>query len=175
MDQITEALESYKSAIADNYSSYISNVFNRMVEQFGASLKGAGNDWKYAKVYRETIRPNLRINPEFVKNGTAKLNAPYEIDEHKLSKNAQNYAVATVEYWKDKIKAKLVNLDMVNVRRLDGISFVITGTNKLGTIAIEQNMIVNVSSKGTLFNQFPSRIYVNGKFMSEAAYKKATA
>jgi hypothetical protein len=33
-------------------------------------------------------------------------------------------------------------------------------------------MIINVSPKGKLFNQFPARIYVNGKFTSAAAYAK---
>jgi hypothetical protein len=36
-------------------------------------------------------------------------------------------------------------------------------------------MIMNVSSRGTLFNQFPARIYVDGKFTSEAKFKKEIA
>jgi hypothetical protein len=58
------------------------------------------------------------------------------------------------------------------VRALDGARFRIVGIKNDRSICIEQDRIVNVSPKGTLFNQFPARIYVNGKFTSAAAYAK---
>lgn len=39
-------------------------------------------------------------------------------------------------------------------------------------VRIEQSVILNVSSKGKVSNQFPARIYVAGKFVSEAKFKK---
>lgn len=35
-----------------------------------------------------------------------------------------------------------------------------------------QDRIFNVISKGTLYNQWPARIYIDGKRISEAAYKR---
>ena len=70
------------------------------------------------------------------------------------------------------IAAKLGELDGAEVRHLDGYRFAVVGTKDGRTVRIEQDMIVNISVKGTLFNQFPSRIYVDGKFTSAANYAK---
>jgi hypothetical protein len=97
----------------------------------------------------------------------------YVINAEKLANHAKCYADATVEEWLGKINAKLGDLVDAEVKRMDGVAFLITGSRNDHKVAIEQRMIVNVSARGTPFNQFPARIRVDGKAISEAAYKKA--
>lgn len=93
------------------------------------------------------------------------------LDPVKVKEAAQQYADMVAESMKDKIMFKAGELQNPEVRNMSGWEFLITGEVKGSKVYIEQNMILNCSSLGTLFNQFPARIYVDGKFMSEAAYK----
>jgi hypothetical protein len=71
-----------------------------------------------------------------------------------------------------KVNVKAGELTDSKVLRVSGANFRITGMKGDKKVMIEQNQIINVSVKGKLFNQFPARIYVDGKFYSAAAFKK---
>jgi hypothetical protein len=165
---LMDVLDKYKPAIATRYSSMIESQFKRMVDQFGPTLRGVYNS-SSAKFYRETISNVLERQ-----TGTYRMSElpPQKIDAVRLKKAADSYADETISSWKDKIQNKLGELDNGEVKHLDGYRFNITGNRGGKNIRIEQDMIINVSSKGTLFNQFPARIYVDGKFISEAKYKE---
>lgn len=80
-----------------------------------------------------------------------------------------------VAVWANKVQAKMGELDDATVHYVSGTAFRITGTRGGRKVTIEQHMIINVSRLGRLFNQWPSRIYVDGQFTSEAKYKKMFA
>jgi hypothetical protein len=97
----------------------------------------------------------------------------YTINADTVAKFADKQVTEMLASWEAKLVAKLAELDNAEaVRQHSGVAFIITGTKAGQPVSIEQSMIVNVSSKGLLFNQFPARIYVAGKFTSEAAYKR---
>lgn len=72
---------------------------------------------------------------------------------------------------KVKMLEKAGEIENPKVEDLSHYQFAITGQMKGRTVRIEQDIIINRSANGKAFNQFPARIYVDGKFTSEADYK----
>lgn len=168
---LAAALETYKPIIAADYAARVTHLFSRMVADLGPCLKGISNSWTWAKVFNGTISPVVTWEGGSRIHNTASAS----IDAERLAKVADTYAAQAIMNWADKIDAKMGELDDAIVENMDGVAFRITGSRTGRKVVIEQQMIVNVSSQGTPFNQFPSRIYVNDKFHSEAAYKRLFA
>jgi hypothetical protein len=161
MTDLTTALEAYKPNLEERFISFTTGRFNRLVEQFGPTLRGVYNSNEYRNwqaIAGCTARTGDRTSSEYV------------LDEARLAAAAKQFADETVVAWAAKIEGKLGELADATVQRLDGARFNIVGTKNGRNVCIEQEMIVNVSSKGTLFNQFPARIYVDGKFTSAAKF-----
>lgn len=161
MTNLTTALEAHKPSLEAHFIRFTTARFNRLVEQFGPALRGIHNSRQYtnwAAIAGCTVRLGDRISSE------------YALDDARLAAAATQFADATVATWADKISAKLGDLTDASVRHLDGYRFAVTGMKGDRKVTIEQDMIVNVSNKGTLFNQFPARIYVDGKFTSAAKF-----
>ena len=161
MTNLTTALEAYKPDLEARFVSFTTNRFNRMIEQFGPALRGIYNSDQarnYGAIAGCTKRLGDRVSSEIV------------LDDARLAAAAKSFAEETVAAWATKIEAKLGELTDADVRHLDGTRFNIFGYKGERRVRIEQEMIVNVSSKGTLFNQFPARIYVDGKFTSAAKF-----
>jgi hypothetical protein len=100
-----------------------------------------------------------------VRTGTGtRRDEPYVLCEQRLAK----FAAALADQWAtevlNKVDAKVGELADANVLYAGSANFVITGTKNGRGVRIDQQQIINCSSKGTLFNQYPSRIYVDGKF-----------
>ena len=153
---IDEIFENHKPILEQKFKDNVYRTFNNIVEDLGPELKGVYNDWTWAKVFSNVVKPVYL-------NGS--------INEERLNAFAKNYAYNTVENWKAKINEKLGDLDNGEVHNLNDTSFSITGTKEDHKVYIEQQMIVNISSKGTLFNQFPARMYLDGKAISAKKFK----
>ena len=93
-------------------------------------------------------------------------------DEDKLQEASNKYADNVIQAWKDKIQYKLGAIDNAECKKLTGMSFLITGTKHGKEVRIEQQVIVNRSKHGLLFNQFPARINYDGKAISERRFKE---
>jgi hypothetical protein len=165
--ELSAAFEAFKPMIAESYARMVSRAFDRMVEQFGPALRGVYNS-ESAKFYGETVA-------RFTTRQGNRLSDPVVMDADKLAKGAAAYADAVVMEWAAKVEGKVGELDAAEVKRMDGIAFLIRGTRGGKKVEIEQQMILKSSPRGTLFNQFPARIYVDGKFTPEAKYKAAFA
>jgi hypothetical protein len=163
MTNIASALESFRPELETRMINFVHHTLERLVRVYGPALRGVVNSRDY-NVYANSVRPVTR------RVGVGSVNDPVEINEAYLAKRAAEYAEATVASWAAKIEAKLNGLNDAEVIRGQGASFTLRGTKNGRRIVIDQDMIVNCSSKGTLFNQFPARIYVDGKFMSAAKY-----
>lgn len=158
---ITTALEAYKPSLEAYFVNFAERRFANLVNQFGPALRG---------VYNSDQARNWGAISSLARSTGDRVNSAYVLDADRVAAAATVFADATVATWADKISAKLGELDNAEVRHLDGYRFAITGQKAGRSVRIEQDMIVNVSSKGTLFNQFPARIYVDGKFMSAAKF-----
>lgn len=140
----------------------ITNTFARFVAEYGASMKGIYNSrngqfWKYS-VSVCCDRSNHFATADYILNA------------EKVALFAAQMAVEMANEVLAKVNAKVAELQNANVVLVSGANFVITGTKNDQNVRIEQNQIINVSVKGKLFNQYPSRIYVNGKFTSAAKF-----
>lgn len=131
-------------------------TFKELVAKFGPTVSGVANSRQY-RVWAETVRPCCdRIGN--------RLTDAYLLSEDRLSRFAAALSADLADEVLAKVDAKIGELDQPCVRRVSGANFVITGAKAGRAVRIEQNQIINVSVKGKLFNQYPSRIYVDGKF-----------
>lgn len=167
---LATALADFRPVIAARYVNLIQYGFNQLTSKFGSSMNGVYNSESY-KFFTETVRPCLKNIGGQVVAGRQEP-AHYVINDEALARRADEYAAAAVEAFRVKIEGKMGELESATVRSMGAGSFVISGTKNGTKVTIEQEMILNQSSKGTLFNQFPARIYVEGKFTSEAKFKK---
>ena len=162
------ALRELRPSIAADYAAQIRRQFARMVEHFGdASLRGINNAYVWAPLWRETVRPATAATVSSDRRSVS-----YAINEEKLAVIAADYAEEATLAWRDKIAAKMGELDRVSIERLGSATFRITGWRGGCVIELVQSMIVNVSSKGKVFNQFPAHMRVDGGAKSWAAYQR---
>lgn len=158
------ALDRAKPQIAERYSSLIRGAFARMVARHGASLNGVSGDWDYARLFRETVRPCC-----------IRADRQYAICDAALAARSSAYAAEAVSACRDKIMGKIGNLSNVTFADIGGVNFRIIGYRSGQKVEIEQSMILNFSKLGKPFNQFPARIRVDGKSVSEKAYKEGVS
>ena len=168
---ITTALNLFQPELEARYASQVTEYYGKIRSKLGSAFANVYNDWTYARVFQLTVAPNCdrvkTVDNEF--DGSSR---EVVLNQVKLARNAAIYASETIAAWEGKITAKLGELDNADVKRLTGCTFQITGTLSNHKVVIEQTIVTKVSSKGTVFNQFPARIYVDGKFTSEVQYKK---
>jgi hypothetical protein len=166
---IEEAYQQALEVIAAKYEDRVRRIFEEIKYQFGPTLKGIYNS-TWGRGYKELIVPNI----DTVNVGIDAREAIKVINEDKLCRNGLREAERVVAVWKDKIASKVGDLTDVEVHAIDWGSFRITGMFNEQYVCIEQQMIVNVSSLGKVFNQFPAHIYVDGKVTSAKAYRDWT-
>lgn len=133
------------------------------------------NHPSYARLWSNTMK-YLEENRGHVWDRDSRSYSPddYVLVEEKLSAFCAKWAAAELEDAALKLAAKVADLTEVSVSHVSGNGawFTVNGKRGADYVRVEQSQIVNVSSRGTIFNQWPSLIYVNGKKVSEAAYKR---
>lgn len=163
-NELTAALEAHAPRFAEYYREQTSRLFDRLTKEYGPALRGiynSGESYYMAVVQQITDRAK-----------SSSFNEPYTLNEEKLAAYADKAAKELVTAWIGKIEQKVGELDSPEVCHVNGYAYLITGTRDGHHVSINQNMIVNVSKHGLLFNQFPARITVDGKKISAAAYAK---
>jgi hypothetical protein len=156
--------------IVDTYKTHVAYMFDNMVKVHGLNLKGVVNSFEFARQYMVVVKPCV----SYSSTGIGVFDKEYFIDEDKLNRIAYEYAEMAISAWEAKLNKKIGDLNSIELlwNSIDCSSFTVRGIRDESIVKIEQQMIINVSSKGMMFNQFPARIYVNGKSTSEAKYKK---
>ena len=98
------------------------------------------------------------------------------LDDALVQRWAEQEADLMINSCIDKLCKKLGALDSAEVLDFYGFQrFTVTGVLNGHRVRVEQSMILNVSPKGKLFNQFPALIYVDGKKTPESRFAAATA
>lgn len=168
---IDQAFEALKPALVERYIEQVRNSFAYIVGKYGPTVRGVFNSTDVHN-WSQLVSPNVNRVSE---NGFVRANSEVYLDEVKLAINAQHYADAAAQAWRDKIDAKIGDLENVSIKKWSGCNFLISGHRNGKAVAIDQNIVTKASPRGRLFNQFPARIYVDGKFTSESKYKKLFA
>ena len=136
--------------------------FAELVARFGESIKGVANSRQYS-VWREIVSPCCE------REGN-RPGAKVIINDEYIARYANKLSDEMADEILAKVNTKAGELSDGKVNRVSGANFVITGKKGDRFVRIEQNQIINVSVKGKLFNQYPSRIYVDGKFTPANAF-----
>jgi hypothetical protein len=141
---------------------HVRAAFAALTASFGPSLSDVANSRQY-RLWAETVRPCCD------RSGN-RAGASYSLNEQRVASFAASLANDLATEVLAKVDAKVGELENSCVRRVGGANFVISGVKSGRNVTIEQNQIINCSVKGRLFNQYPSRIYVDGKFTSAAKF-----
>jgi hypothetical protein len=169
-----------RERIRVQYVNQVRRYYQMLLEKYGPTFQIRDVWSPHRVVYREVVEPSLEY--ETARNAqpgeyvVRSFYGPKYLDEGKLQANADRYAEAQLGPMVEKIRSKVGLLSDLKFSEWSGPArFRLTGSWQGKSVVLEQDMIVNVSSKGKLFNQWPSHIYVDGKFLSEAAYKRLLA
>jgi len=166
-DALKESMLVYAPALAADYDAFVRRQFKAIIDDLGPELKGVYRSSRWARSF-QAIRDSLHQEVS-----SSYRSSTYSLDESKLKQNAKRYGEQVSLEWYGKLRAKLGELENVTVSPPNrGGDVVVTGNHKDDKVRIVQQRIFKVSQLGTPFHQFPARIYVNGKFMSEDSYKK---
>lgn len=160
----TELKAELVAVFKEQISTSIVWQFNRLHEIYGPTFKGVYNGRSYS-VWKETVQPCTE------RQGN-RMTDPIVLSEERVARFSLAQAELFAEELIAKVNSKAGELADSKAIRVSGANFVITGKKDDKQVTIEQNQIINVSVKGKLFNQYPARIYVNGKFTSAAAFNK---
>lgn len=101
--------------------------------------------------------------------------AIYFLSEEKLAKYADRWAHMQVDGMIAKTVSKIGDLDDVTYRFHGYGDFNINGTINGKAVRVDQQTVIKQSSKGTIFAQFPMRLYVEGQFTPAKKYADAVA
>lgn len=173
-EAVHAAFQPAKERIAKQYEERVTGLFEKMKGDLGPGLKNINNNWTWARTYNSTVRDNLKGIPDpESKRPLSGFDKLYSIDSDKLRTNGIRFADGAVRESAQKVLSKLGKVDSISASIDSGSNyFLATAMKGSRKVSIQQQMILNVSSRGTLFNQWPARINVDGKSVSEAKYKK---
>ena len=152
-------------AIAKDYIEYTEPLVKRTLEKF-PTLRGSAWDGYYFD--RVIAMQHCEVMEKSIYAGQS----TFQYSKERTELAAKRYAEDQCLAWFEKLNRKLVNVTDMTMTRLSRNEYYFVA--KLGDkkIAINQQRILKCSPKGKMFHQFPARIYVDGKFYSEANFKK---
>ena len=169
MTNLTALLPTFdalKPGIAADFVANVTKRVERLIAEYPTNISKLSSEWgRDGNEYRQ-----LR---GFI-TGIHERGVAISVNHEYIAKFSKQYADDQIAAFTLKLVKKVGNLNDVVIHDLSPNSFTFLITGKLGVfdVRIEQNRIINVSPKGTPFHQWPSRIYVEGKFTPESAYKK---
>ena len=163
-NELTTALEAHAPRFAEYYREQTTRLFARLTKEYGPALRG---------IYNSSESYCMAVINQITDRGQSRsVSEPYTLSAGKLEAYADKAAKELVSAWIGKIEQKVGELESPEVCHVNDYAYMITGIRDGHAVSINQNMIVNVSSRGLLFNQFPARITLDGKKISAAAYAK---
>ena len=161
--------DAYAPILAADFVAYHTRVITRLIEKYEGNMRGLANAYGTdGDAYR-----NSGYYISYTGGYPASPRTAIGVDVEALQKDGDKYAEVTIQSFVAKLTRKLAPLTDVEVLWAKGSGqFTITG--KLGNrqVTVHQDRVFKISSKGTPFHQWPARIYVEGKFTTEAAFKK---
>lgn len=167
---LTDAFTYHKPVVKAEFAARYQRVFDKLREMYGDKV--LTNMYTKAGYAMGCIVSPVVSKAEGFKFNT---NEVYYLDAEKVDRMADFEADKVLKAWQDKLNAKLIGATDATVTEF--YANYIEVTAKLGdaTVTLRQQRIFNFTIEGNMYQQFPALIYVDGKKVSEAAYKKMTA
>lgn len=170
---IRAEFEPLVAALYGDFKSHMTRHSERLLAAYGNKVSQLYNAWgQDGAIFREFGKYTI-ARP--VDNYSQPIRgSDYAVQHAEIERLARRAASEAFEAMVWKLCAKLGDVEAVKLVRCSSGNGTFTLTCKRGDdkIVIEQDRIINCSSKGKLFHQWPARITVNGKKVSEAAFKK---
>ena len=175
IENISTEFDAMVPAIAADFEKWVTKNLEFILATYDRKqLSNLGNSWstdggKWRQLRTFTIMVDENGEP------TNRYTSRYKIDHERIATASVRYAQEQIDAFKYKLNRKLADLTDIDNLKIGTSDFRFTGMLGENKVLVEQTTVLKCSNKGTLFNQWPCRIYVNGKFMSEAAFKKIAA
>ena len=165
-----------REAFVARYANHIENNFAALVKHCPdrESLSAERVNWA-------ACRKSTAGVPSYVQNHYRAValyltgSGNYSLNDERVYKHAERYADQTIDALVAKVVAKVGDLDDVSVASEGGLAFTVRGIKCGRVVTVDQNVTVNVSKRGLVFNQYPARIYVDGDFVSAKAFAEITS
>lgn len=169
VNDLVAKLQVLKPGLSEDFREYVTRELNALLEKYGSGekLSDLGNSGgPDGMTYRQ-------FNRFYEYKGDWRGREVSSLNAEAIGRAAQQYADDQIAAFTTKLVLKIGNLTSVTVHDLSASGFTFTISGKLGErkVLVEQSRIINQSANGLLFHQWPARIYVDGKFMSELAYR----
>lgn len=174
IQNISNEFDAMIPTIAADYVAWVTKQCERFVAMDAKTLSQLPHSWSRDGGLFRQLRAFL-VTIDENGNDTNRFRYTFRVDHARIERKATEYATFQVDSFKAKLEAKLVDLTDVRDLNISGVNFTFNGNLGEHKVHVEQTTILKCSEKGTLFNQWPCRIYLNGKFISEAAFKKLAA
>jgi hypothetical protein len=179
---IGRALLTQLPGLVEQITEYRVETFNRCAEKFAVAERPGywerpygGMTWSEREMVNAMCSEAWEIGDskgEYVNGHHAYLTSS-TINPEKLQRVVSEQAEATALAWFLKIASKIGECVDATLERSGAASYVMNCTLASGrAVRIEQQVVHAISTHGKRYVQFPARLYVEGKFYSEAAYKR---
>ncbi len=176
VSNIRGEFETMTPVIKADFQSWVRRTYDRIAPKFaGKNLVNVYDyDYKTWAEIRDFEEKYDLLTGEKVESYYKKENVGFRINEQRLEKIAQTHAEFQVDAFVAKLEKKLKDLDNVHIRSMNvgNFEFTIAGDLKGQPVTVHQQVVFKTSSHGKHFCQWPARIYMDGKMIPEAAFKK---
>lgn len=178
IQEIATEFDALIPSIAENFESVVTSLLADILTKYGSEARGEinklSNRYDYdAAVWRQfrdfTVTVDVNGNKSHIVRAEGD---KYLINYDRIKRSAIKYAQAEVDKFKFKLVNKLEDLENISNLRIRSGEFSFDATLNDYSVRVKQTTVFKTSSKGKLFNQWPCRIYVNNRFISEAKFKK---
>lgn len=149
---------------------------DRLAEIYGEAFESVDSDFQRLKAIAEVVKTrSIRPTAKEVRSSSADILSTmraYHRNPAAIIKAAYAQAQAEVDAFAPKFELKLgAGFKVSSAGGSDG-RWVISGSRNGHAVTIEQGVTFNVSPLGKFFVQFPARLYIDGRFVSENEYVK---
>ena len=172
IEQISAEFDTMVPSIASNFEVWVTKNLERIIAKYkkeeirnlGNSFSDDGGIWRQLRTFTYMV--------DNEGNKTNRFTSMYKVDYDRIKKESVRYAQAQVDSFKHKLQQKLADLTDISNLHISGLEFTFLAKLNEHQIRIDQTTVLKCSKNGKLFNQWPCRIYVDGKMMPESKFKK---
>ena len=169
LQDLQPTFRAFQPAVAKDFHDFVGGHMRRLLDTYGKDgTHRLSASWHHdGQLFRAFGYKVFDFNPK----GRDILG----INEERLENMSQQYAKDQIDRFILKLLRKLGNLREVSIYDIDfgGFRFSLRGLGPNGeVISVIQTRIVNCSSKGKVFHQWPASICLDSKKISEAKLKE---
>lgn len=175
--ELREAFMAQAPSLTADFASYMRAMYHRLQKAFPDGVPSWVSSTGPQRHHRDSIMVLRTVCDTVTRPGPSGIRGYDDgqflvLNDATLAREAAAYGEQTALQWFYKTNQKLGDLQNPKLVRDTGAEVNVKGERDGKQVELVQQRIINVSALGKLFHQFPSRIYVDGRFTTEEAYYK---